>query len=233
MTNHESAHRDDTTESVEEVEDLIDEWGEDSFPASDPPGSLPPSLDRVDSSEGSCVEPRARGGTEQHDMTTSRHDDRANLIDIYLDDHWAGAAAGAALASRLARENANSVWGADLALVADQIRGDRRALADVRRHLHSEGGTLKKAVALIGERLSRLKLNGRFTRYSPLSRVLELEALISGVSAKQRLWVTLQAFDQDDGRLVDFDLGGLEAEASSQVTLLSAIHDAAVEEVFG
>jgi hypothetical protein len=120
-----------------------------------------------------------------------------------------------------------------LRLVADQIRGDRQALAEIRRHLHSEGGTLKKAVALIGERLSRLKLNGRITRYSPLSRVLELEALISGVSAKHRLWVTLQAFDKGDGRLVDFDLEELKARASSQVSLLSAIHDAAVEEVFG
>jgi len=190
-----------------------------------------------------CIESRARrswergeppGGSENHDMTTTHHpDERANLLDIYLDDHWAGAAAGSALARRLARENADSVWGADLALVSDQIRGDRRTLADIRRRLHSDGGALKKAVALIGERLSRLKLNGRITRYSPLSRVLELEALISGVSAKQRLWVTLQAFDQRVGLLVDFKLGELEAEASSQVALLCAIHAAAVDDVFG
>lgn len=28
----------------EDVDTLVDEWGEDSFPASDPPGTLPPSL---------------------------------------------------------------------------------------------------------------------------------------------------------------------------------------------
>lgn len=32
------------TDSDSRFQALVDEWGEDSFPASDPPGRLPPSL---------------------------------------------------------------------------------------------------------------------------------------------------------------------------------------------
>ena len=160
-------------------------------------------------------------------------DDRTRLRDIYLDDHWAGAAAGLALASRLAEENADSSWGVELALISNQINDDRQALADIRRLLHCDGGALKKALALVGERLSRLKPNGRITRYSPLSRVLELEALISGVAAKQRLWVALHEFDQGRGPLADFDFRELEARAVSQLELLGSVHETAVIDLFG
>ncbi|HEU4894281.1 MAG TPA: hypothetical protein VFT85_00465, partial [Acidimicrobiia bacterium] len=79
------------------------------------------------------------------------------LLRIYLDDHRAGAAAGTALAERLAAENADLPWGSDLAWIADQIRDDHRALAGVRRDLGFHGGVLKKAVAIVGERVGRLK----------------------------------------------------------------------------
>jgi hypothetical protein len=162
----------------------------------------------------------------------SAGDEQVNLREIYLNDHWAGAAAGLALATRLAEENANSPLRADLAWIADQIRRDRETLAEVRHRLRCKGGVLKTAVALIGERLSRLKLNGRILRYSPLSRVLELEALISGVSAKQRLWVALRVFNAEAGRLADFDFERLEAAAGTQLDLLSSIHEVVVRDVF-
>ncbi len=152
---------------------------------------------------------------------------------IYLDDHWAGAAAGSALAARVSKENAGSPWGADLASIANQIRADRQTLAEIRRHLHSTGGGLKEAVALVGERLARLKPNGKFLQYSPLSRVLEIEALIAGVSAKQRLWVALQTFDREGDLLGDFDLEDLETRALSQLEWLCSIHEAASTEAFG
>jgi hypothetical protein len=38
----------------------------------------------------------------------------------------------------------------------------------------------------------RLKLNGRILRRSPLSRVVELEALVVGVRGKEALWTALR-----------------------------------------
>lgn len=149
-----------------------------------------------------------------------------NLLEIYLDDHWAGAAAGSALAERLAGQNAASVWAEDLAWVADQIRKDQQSLADMRRRLRFSGGTMKRSLALLGERLGRLKPNGRLVRYSPLSRLLEVEALISGVSAKQRLWIALQQMDRERLYLPGVDLEDLERRAASQLEVLDSVHRA-------
>lgn len=146
------------------------------------------------------------------------------LLEIYLDDHWAGAAAGTALAERLAEENAGSPWADDLTWVSDQILEDEQALADIRRRMRFTGGSVKRALAVVGERVSRLKPNGRIVRYSPLSRVLELEALISGVTAKQRLWIALQEMDRDGETLPEFDFADLESRAVAQLEVLGKVH---------
>ncbi len=37
----------------EDVDELVDEWGDESFPASDPPSSIPPTLDENGDGPGS------------------------------------------------------------------------------------------------------------------------------------------------------------------------------------
>ena len=54
-------------------------------------------------------------------------------------------------------------------------------------HLGARKRRWRMAGALLGERLARLKPNGKVFRYSPLSRVLELEGLIMGVTGKLQL----------------------------------------------
>jgi len=49
----------------------------------------------------------------------------------------------------------------------------------------------KAAIAWTAEKLGRLKLNGRLTGYSPLSRLEELEILSLGVEGKLALWQAL------------------------------------------
>ena len=45
----------------------------------------------------------------------------------------------------------------------------------------------------VGERVGRLKPNGRIVRRSPLSDLIEVEALIDAVSAKRAGWYALAA----------------------------------------
>ncbi len=60
------------------------------------------------------------------------------------------------------------------------------------QRLGIEPSRAKDAVATIGEKLGRLKLNGGIVRRSPLSDVLELETLVVGITGKQALWESLR-----------------------------------------
>jgi hypothetical protein len=49
----------------------------------------------------------------------------------------------------------------------------------------------KPALGWLGEKLGRLKPNGHLRSYSPLSRIVELEFLVLGITGKSRLWALL------------------------------------------
>ena len=66
------------------------------------------------------------------------------------------------------------------------IEDDRRTLEGIAVELGFGESKTKEAVAWVGEKIGRLKLNGQLRGYSPLSRVLELEALAVGVSGSWR-----------------------------------------------
>jgi hypothetical protein len=138
------------------------------------------------------------------------------LLEIYLADHLAAATAGVALARRTAQSNAGTEFTDVLRLLADEIEDDRQTLERMVVELGFRKSKTKVAAAWVGERVGRLKLNGQIRGYSPLSRVLELEALSVGVGGKLALWESLLATPGIRERLSRFDLDNLSERARRQ-----------------
>jgi hypothetical protein len=150
------------------------------------------------------------------------------LLPIYLNDHLALATAGRDLARRAAGANKGTEIGDFLAELSAQVEADRAQLIDVMARLDVGRDQLKIGAAWLGEKLGRLKLNGRLLEYSPLSRVIEIESLIAGVQAKLALWRTLAAAVPDEPRLADVDFTHLAARAEEQLEALTSRHRDAV-----
>jgi len=145
------------------------------------------------------------------------------LLAIYLNDHLAGATVGVELARRLRGSNEDDPeFGPVLAEVCAEIEADRETLKAVMDRLGMGQSRIKPTLALLGERLGRLKLNGRLRGYSPLSRLDELELLQIGVLGKCRLWRALERTHADD--LPGFELGALAERATEQLSRLEALH---------
>ena len=114
------------------------------------------------------------------------------FLEIYLADHLAAAAAGVALVRRAARSNTGTRTGDTLRRLTVEIDEDRQTLRRLVTDLGFSGSKPKEVVAWAAEKVGRLKRNGQLRGYSPLSRVLELEALSVGIAGKLALWETLQ-----------------------------------------
>ncbi|WP_143538175.1 hypothetical protein [Saccharopolyspora erythraea] len=153
------------------------------------------------------------------------------LLGIYLNDHLAGATGGLELARRVARSRRGTSMESDLAELVEEVGQDRAELVRIIRTLGFSVARLKLAVAWLGEKLSRFKLNGRLLRGSPLSTLIELEAMSLGVHGKAAGWKTLRAMCD---RLPRLDAGKLEElldRANRQLDLLERLRTETAEEI--
>lgn len=157
-------------------------------------------------------------------MAQSAAPDR--LLAIYLNDHLAGAALGVELARRLRSSNrGDAEMGEPLGRICGEIEEDRETLIRLMERLGVDRKPIKPALARVGERLGRLKLNGQLRGYSPLSRVLELEILSAGIGGKIQLW---NALEQSYGETLNgFDFHALAERADRQGQQVEDLHLAA------
>ncbi|HZG48442.1 MAG TPA: hypothetical protein VEY90_02885 [Thermoleophilaceae bacterium] len=158
--------------------------------------------------------------------------DHRKLLRIYLQDHMAAANAGVELARRLRGSNEGTPYGDALAKLADDIDADRRALEAIARDLGVGRDRAKHLFMWAGEKAGRLKLNGQLTGYSPLSRLIELEGLGAGVSAKLSLWGSLLELSAHEPRLDRAHLERLVQRGEQQRDTLGELRTRAAREAF-
>lgn len=140
--------------------------------------------------------------------------DRTSNLAIYLNDHLAGAVAGSRLAKRARDANSEEPLAGFLSRLSATIDEDRDTLERLMRELDVPRSPVKGPAAAALELLGRLKPNGRLRGYSPLSRMLELEGLYTGISGKLELWRALDRVLGD--RLPGFDFAALAERADEQ-----------------
>jgi hypothetical protein len=155
------------------------------------------------------------------------------LLGIYLNDHLAGAVAGTGLAGRLAAAERGKPGGAMLARLAGEIEEDRAALLDMMAALGIPVRRYKTVAAWVAERVGRVKPNGHLISRSPLSRVVELEAMRLGVEGKAAGWRTLRLRAERDPRLDAARLDALIAGAEKQIDELERLRANAAADAFG
>jgi hypothetical protein len=152
----------------------------------------------------------------------------SELLPIYLNDHLTGSTFGHELAQRAASQNRGTELGDFLEDLAAQIAADRAQLEDVMARLDVGRDVIKVNAGWVAEKVGRLKLNGRLRDYSPLSRVLELEGLISGINGKLALWRALAIAAPQEPRVADVDFVQLIARAEEQLAGLWDHHSHAI-----
>lgn len=147
---------------------------------------------------------------------------------IYMQDHLAVATAGSELAHRTRDSNPDGELGDFLKTLARQVDEDRGVLIEMMDHLGIDRSRIKISGAWVGERLGRLKLNGQLTGYSPLSRLIELEALTTGIAGKRAMWENLST--SCEAELARFDFARLIRRADKQLKGLEPHRAAAAVE---
>lgn len=138
------------------------------------------------------------------------------LLGTYLNDHFAGASAGSALAQKISSENTGTEYGSFLSELAREVEQDRATLEDLINKLGIEKNPIKEATGWILEKVSRIKLSDTLTGSEDLKRLLEFETLSLGIEGKLVMWRSLKEVGDSYPELASADLDNLVKRAENQ-----------------
>jgi hypothetical protein len=154
------------------------------------------------------------------------------FVRIYLQDHHAGSTTGLELARRIRGSNKGNDYGVAMAKIVDDIAADQKSLESIMDDLGFGTDTIKDLGAWALEKVGRLKLNGQITGYSPLSRLVELEGLLTGITGKIGLWAALLQIAPEEPRLDVARLERLRERGESQRATVEELRERSAREAF-
>lgn len=165
-------------------------------------------------------------------MRTPSAQDSPRLLGLYLNDHLAGSTAGLDLLNRAARAHRGGPLGPQLERLAREVGQDRESLKEIMQSLDVPVRRARAALGWLGEKAGRLKLNGRLFSRSPLSDIIELEAMRLGVEGKRSCWRTVRSLADRDDRIDTAQLAWLLDRAEEQAETLERLRTLCALRVF-
>lgn len=150
-------------------------------------------------------------------------------IDVYLNDHLAGATFGADLARQLEARTEGTAFQPEMSRLAGEIEADLDTLTDLMERLGATRNPGKRAAAWVAEKASRLKLTGVSSGNDEIGTFLSIEALSLGVEGKAALWTTLRELRGHYPQLASSNLDDLIQRAQRQRQILETERIAAAK----
>jgi hypothetical protein len=141
-------------------------------------------------------------------------------IDVYLNDHLAGATIGVDLARRLEAQTEGTDFQPEMSRLAAEIEADLDTLTDLMKRIGATPNPSKQITAWVAEKASRVKLTGLTSLSDELGTFLSIEALSLGVEGKVALWTTLRQLRDRYPELLSTDLDDLLQRAHRQRQVL-------------
>jgi hypothetical protein len=156
-----------------------------------------------------------------------------DLLTVYCNDHLAASIGGIELVKRMRGVHAGTTYDEPLGRLLVELHEENDALGGTMTALGLPVRRYKQLGLWVGEKLSRLKLNGRLLSRSPLSSLVEFEFLASAVRAKRSGFETLRELADVDDRLDAALLDRLIDQANRQHEWLTHARREVAAGVFG
>jgi len=137
-------------------------------------------------------------------------------IEVYLNDHLAGATAGVNLVDQAAERHRSDELGEFFAPLAAEIKADLGTLESLMESMNVDKSASKTALAEVGSKLAAPKFDAQGAGNEHLGDFVTLETLSIGVEGKRCMWKALKTVADAYPELGALDLDELESRAQDQ-----------------